>query len=86
MMDAVWKFRELFYIALLVFLFGSHIKIEIIKNKVEKSNLSEEQEQFLRSYRQLNASFWPPDLIPHPGLPEPSYPPPGSETPIWEYV
>lgn len=67
-----WKIREvvyLFIIALLTIFFG-------IKYFCEK----EEQDPFIEAMRNVNAfnwgGFFPPDLVPHPHLPQPAPPPP----------
>ena len=43
----------------------------------------DEENPILYEYRQLNASFWPPDIIPHPNLPEPNYPAPSAPPPAF---
>ncbi len=44
------------------------------------------EEKTLRQIHMINCQFWPPDLVPHPNLPEPEIPPPGTPVNPWDYV
>ena len=70
MIERIWKYRERFYITLMIGLaiHGAYFYIQSLKK---------EDSQFIKDFRLINASFWPVDITPHPNLPEPYYPVPG---------
>lgn len=65
--DDIWKFRGWFYTILI----GALIAVAIYKYTTR-------EEPVLPPF--INAQGWPPDLVPHPHIPEPEkpdFPPPG---------
>lgn len=75
MIDKIWEYRAKIYIALLIgiAIFAAYTYAQ--------SLMKPEPSQFTKDLRSLNASFWPPDIVPHPNLPEPNYPVPDTDKP-----
>jgi hypothetical protein len=65
-MDDVWRLRNALYIGILV-----GLVIGLFCRYVHKPP----DDSIIDELRNINACFWPPDLIPHPHLPQPNYPP-----------
>jgi len=68
--DELWKYRGFLYTGLIIGLsvLGIYLHFQHKKNTRE--------DEFIRDFRNLNASFFPADIVPHPNLPEPNYPDP----------
>lgn len=75
MIEQIWKYRAKLYIVLMV-------GVAILAMVSHLQSAKEQDSEFIRQFRQLNASFWPPDIIPHPNLPEPYYPTPSSPSDV----
>lgn len=79
MIEKVWKLRSFVYLAVLAIFCGSYVSY-----KFKEFIFPQQEDKFKKTMHQINASFWPPDIIPHPHLPQPHYPPPGEPVSIFD--
>jgi hypothetical protein len=61
--ENVWILRTWMYIACIVLIIVAAFNKFFIHRETY-------EEKTLRKIRMINAQFWPPDLVPHPNLPE----------------